>query len=163
MARLPAPPPAANAKQPPATPPPGSRFNNQTVRMIARASIGGRRLRIKLENAFGSAPVMIGAAHIALRAKDSEIVPGSDRALSFDGAPGCMIGPGVVLLSDPVDLTFAPLADLAVSLYIPGETGPPTNHATALHTTYIQSGDATSAEPHARCHAHASVLLAGGN
>lgn len=57
-----------------------------------------------------------------------------------------MIGPGVVLLSDPVDLTFAPLADLAVSLYIPGETGPPTNHATALHTAYIQSGDATSTE-----------------
>lgn len=145
MARLPAVTPAANAKQSPATPAPGSRFNNQTVRMIARASIGGRRLRIKLENAFGNAPVMIGAAHIALRAKDAEIVPGSDRALSFDGAPGCMIGPGVVLLSDPVDLTFAPLADLAVSLYIPGETGPPTNHATALHNTYIQSGDATSA------------------
>jgi lysophospholipase L1-like esterase len=145
MARLPAPPAAANAKQPPATPPPGSRFNNQTVRMIARASVGGRRVRIKLENAFGSAPVMIRSAHIALRAKDSEIVPGSDRALSFDGAPGCMIGPGVVLLSDPVDLTFAPLADLAVSLYIPDETGPPTSHATALHTTYIQSGDAASA------------------
>lgn len=162
MARLPAPPPAANAKQPPATPPPGSRFNDQTVRMIARASIGGRRLRIKLENAFGSAPVTIRAAHIALRAKDSEIVQGSDRALSFDGAPGCTIGPGVVLLSDPVDLTFAPLADLAVSLYLPDETGPPTSHATALHTTYIQSGDATSAAsmPDA-AHTQAYYWLAG--
>jgi lysophospholipase L1-like esterase len=162
MARLPAAAPAANAKQPPATPPPGSRFNNQTVRMIARASIGGRRLRIKLQNAFGNPPVMIGAAHIALRAKDSEIVPGFDRALSFDGAPGCMIGPGVVLLSDPVDLTFAPLADLAVSLYITDETGPPTSHATALHTTYIQSGDATSATsmPDA-AHTQAYYWLAG--
>ncbi|MGA7236551.1 MAG: SGNH/GDSL hydrolase family protein [Bryobacteraceae bacterium] len=162
MARLPAPAPAANAMQPPVTPPPGSRFNNQTVRMIARASIGGRRVRIKLQNAFGNAPVMIGAAHIAVRANDSAIVPGSDRALSFDGAPGCMIGPGVVLLSDPVDFTFAPLADLAVSLYIPGETGPPTNHATALHTTFIQSGDATSAEamPDA-AHTQAYYWLAG--
>jgi hypothetical protein len=162
MARLPAPPPAANAKQPPATPPPESRFNNHTVRMIARASIGGRRLRIKLQNAFGNPPVIIGAAHIALRAKDSEIVPGSDRALSFDGAPGCMIGPGVVLLSDPVDLTVAPLVDLAVSLYVTDETGSPTSHATALHTTYIQNGDATSAAsmPDA-AHTQAYYWLAG--
>jgi lysophospholipase L1-like esterase len=162
MARLPAAAPSANAKQPPATPPPGSRFNNQTVRMIARPSIGGHRLRIKLQNAFGNAPVMIGAAHIALRAKDSDIVPGSDRALSFDGAPGCMIGPGVVLLSDPVDLTVAPLADLAVSLYITDETGQPTSHATALHTTYIQSGDATAAAsmPDA-AHTQAYYWLAG--
>jgi lysophospholipase L1-like esterase len=162
MARLPAAAPAANAKQPPATPPPGARYSNQTVRMIARASIGGRRVRIKLENAFGNAPVIVGAAHIALRAKDSEIVPGSDRALSFDGAPGCMIGPGVVLLSDPVDFTFAPLADLAVSLYIPGETGPPTNHGTALHNTYIQSGDATSvAAMSDAAHTQAYYWLAG--
>ena len=118
-------------------------FNGQTVRMMVRTSIGGRRLRIKLENAFGNAPVTIGAAHIALRSKDSAIVEGSDRALAFDGRPGCTLQPGVVLLSDPVDLSISPLADLAVSLYFPGETGPPTNHSTALHTTYVSSGDAT--------------------
>ena len=63
---------------------------------------------------------------------------------SLNGKPGCTLQPGVVLLSDPVDFTVAPLADLAVSLYIPGESGSPTNHATALHDTYIQSGDVTS-------------------
>src|SRR3990172_307107 len=47
-------------------------FSNQTVRMIARTSIGGRRLRVKLANAFGSAPVAVGAAHIALRGKGPE-------------------------------------------------------------------------------------------
>ncbi len=131
----PAPPAAASAA--------ARGFNNQTIRMISRASIGGRRLRVKLSNAFGSAPVTIGAAHIALRGKDSEIIPASDRPLAFNGKPGCVIGPGIVLMSDPVDLTFAPLADLAVSLYFPGETGPPTTHATALHTTYIKEGDVT--------------------
>jgi lysophospholipase L1-like esterase len=49
----------------------------------------------------------------------------------------------MVILSDPVDLNVAPLGDLAVSLYFPGETGPPTTHATALHTTYIKEGDVT--------------------
>jgi len=119
-------------------------FNNQTVRMMVRASIGGQRLRVKISNAFGSAPLVLGTAHIAIRSKDSEIVPASDRALSFNGKPGCVIGPGIVMVSDPVDLSFAPLADLAVSLYFPGETGPPTNHATALHTTYIKEGNATA-------------------
>jgi lysophospholipase L1-like esterase len=111
--------------------------------MIARTSIGGRRLRVILSNAFGSEPLAVGAAHIAIRAKESEIVAGSDRALSFNGKPGCTVGPGMVILSDPVDLNVAPVTDLAVSLYFPGETGPPTSHGTGLHTTYVKDGDVT--------------------
>jgi lysophospholipase L1-like esterase len=112
--------------------------------MIVRSSIGGQRLRIKVANAFNSAPVVIGAAHIALRSKDSEIVAGSDRTLTFNGKPGCTLSPGVVRLSDPVDLNVAPLTDLAVSLFFSGETGPPTSHGTGLHTTYIsKEGDFT--------------------
>jgi lysophospholipase L1-like esterase len=126
-------------------------FNHQTVRMIVRTSIGGRRLRIRLANAFGSTPVRLGAAHVALRDKDSQIVAASDRALSFNGKPGCIIGPGIVLASDPVDLVAPPGSDLAVSLYFPSETGPPTTHATGLHNTYVGDGDvsgqAVIAEP----------------
>ena len=112
--------------------------------MIAPASIGGRRLRVKLTNAFGSTPVAVGAAHVAIRSKGSEIVSGSDRALAFNGNPSCTIGPGMVILSDPVDLNVPKLGDLAVSLYLPGKTGPPTNHDYGLHTTYIsKEGDVT--------------------
>jgi lysophospholipase L1-like esterase len=136
--------PPATPQAAPAPQPVGARgFANQTVRMIVRASIGGRRLRVKLSNAFGSAPLAVGAAHIAMRNKDSEIVAGSDRALSFSGKPGCTIGPGMVMLSEPVDLNVPPGSDLAVSLYFASETGPPTTHATALHTTYIKEGDVT--------------------
>jgi lysophospholipase L1-like esterase len=43
-----------------------------------------------------------------------------------------------------VDLKVPPLSDLAVSLYFPGETGPPTSHGTGLHTTYVsREGDFT--------------------
>ena len=140
LARLPAPPPPTTA----APAPVGARgFNHQTVRMIARTSIGGRRLRVIVSNAFGSEPLAVGAAHIAIRAKESEIVAASDRALSFNGKPGCTVGPGMVILSDPVDLNVAPVTDLAVSLYFPGETGPPTSHGTGLHTTYVKDGDVT--------------------
>jgi lysophospholipase L1-like esterase len=90
--------------------------------------------------------VKVGAAHLALRAKASAIVEGSDRALTFDGKPGATLGPGVVLLSDPVELNVPALADVAVSLYFPTDTGAPTTHATALHTTYIsKEGDTTAA------------------
>jgi lysophospholipase L1-like esterase len=116
-------------------------FGNQTVRMILRTSIGGARVRIRLSNALDSQPVAVGAAHIAIRSKDSEIVSGSDRALTFSGKPGCTVGPGMVMLSDPVDLSIPKLGDLAVSLYFPEPTGPPTSHG-GLRTSYVsKEGD----------------------
>ncbi|HUP05127.1 MAG TPA: SGNH/GDSL hydrolase family protein [Bryobacteraceae bacterium] len=127
-------------------PGPGSSFDNQTVRMIARISLGGNRFRIELSSAVNSPTVAVGAAHIALRARGSDIVPGSDRALTFNGLPGCILRSGVATVSDPVDLDAPPLADLAVSLYFPGSTGPPTLHSLGLHTTYIsKAGDFTAA------------------
>ncbi len=47
--------------------------------------------------------------------------PISDRKLAFGGAATATIAAGAVLFSDPVALDLAPLADLAVSLYLPGE------------------------------------------
>jgi lysophospholipase L1-like esterase len=128
-----------------APPSPGANFNSQTVRMIAHASMGGGRVRIELSNAVNASPVTVGAAHIALRAKGSEIVAGSDRALTFGGQPGCTLRSGVATVSDPVDLEIPALADVAVSLYFPGETGPPTSHSLGLHTTYVsKEGDLTA-------------------
>jgi lysophospholipase L1-like esterase len=118
-------------------------FSNQTVRMMVRTSIGGRRIRVTLSNAFGSSPVAVGAAHIAIRAKDSAIVAGSDRVLSFSGRPNCILGPGVVIVSDAVDLNVPAFGDLAVSLFFPELTGPLTTHATGLHNTYVKEGDQT--------------------
>ena len=112
---------------------------NQTVRMILRTSIGGRRARVRLSNAFGSDPVIVGAAHIARRAADSSIVAASDRALTFAGKPSITMMPGVVVLSDPVDIEVPALSDLAVSLYFPEETGSPTTHATGLRPTYVST------------------------
>ncbi len=120
-------------------------FNNQTVRMIAPVSIGGRRMRLQFSNAFGATPLVLGAVHVALRAKESAIVPGSDRTLTFSGQAHFTIPPGASALSDPVDLDVAPLGEIAVSVYVPGATGPPTIHTGGLHTTYVsKTGDATA-------------------
>src|SRR5438094_10551920 len=105
----PAPLAAAPGQPPPAAPAPFVQFNNQTLRQIVRASIGGSRARIVLSNVFGSAPLSIDAAHIALRDKDSAIVPQSDRALAFTGNPSVTIPPGALIVSDPVDLVVPAL------------------------------------------------------
>jgi lysophospholipase L1-like esterase len=114
--------------------------------MIARTSIGGKRVRIELSNGFGTSPLVIGAAHIALRDKDSNIVPTSDRALQFGGRPTAWIPAGAVMISDPVALDVPAGGDLAVSLYIPDSVNSDTMHAVGLHTTYIsKEGDTTAA------------------
>jgi lysophospholipase L1-like esterase len=49
-----------------------------------------------------------------------------------------------VVLSDPVNLDVPPLADLAVSIFVPGSTGPTTWHFEALQTSYVSpTGDFT--------------------
>ena len=135
--QTPAPAPAA------ATPAAGT-LNNQTARMIIRTSIGGDRVRVQFSSALGTARVDMGAAHVALRGKDSAIVPGSDRPLLFNGKASARVLPGAVLLSDPVDLVVPKLADLAISVYVPGNSGVASQHSQALHTTYIsKEGDTT--------------------
>lgn len=121
-------------------------FADQTVRMIVRLSLGGSRLRVELSNMMGAQPLEIGAAHIALHKNDGEIVEGTDRVLTFSGSSSFTIPPGVLAVSDPVDLDLAPLSDLAVSLYLPHDTGPPTNHNVGLHTAYISKGEVTGAQ-----------------
>lgn len=119
-------------------------LDDQTIRMIVHTSIGGNKVRIQLSNAVGKNPVAVGTAHLALQSKDSTIVSGSDRTLTFGGKPGVTLRPGVIILSDPVSLDIAPFSNLAVSLYLPNDTGQPTSHALGLHKAYIAKGDKTA-------------------
>ena len=96
-------------------------FTNQTLRMNPRVSIGGERLRVRISNASGTRPLGIGRAHLALRDEGPRIVSGTGRELTFGGTRGTVIAAGAVAFSDPVDLRVEPLADLAISLHLPGE------------------------------------------
>jgi lysophospholipase L1-like esterase len=86
----------------------------------------------------------IGAAHIAIRDKESAILPGSDRVLLFNGKSSVTIPAGALMVSDPVSLGISPLSDLAISIYVPGEVAELTTHFLGLHTNYIsKEGDFT--------------------
>jgi lysophospholipase L1-like esterase len=124
-------------------------LNNQTLRMIAHVSIGGRRLRVRLSNAYGTRKLAIGAANVALRGEGAAIVSGSQRRLTFGGSPSTAIPAGALAVSDPVDLDLTPLADLAVSVHLPGdvpESFQVTGHGNAHQTNYVSPpGDFTAA------------------
>jgi lysophospholipase L1-like esterase len=120
-------------------------FENQTIRMVVRPSVGGQRVRIRLSNAFGSAALPIGAAHIALVSQGGKIVSESDRTLMFGGRPSVSIPPGAPVLSDPVDLKALPFTEIAVSIYLPEKTSASSVHFWAQHETYISGpGDFTA-------------------
>ena len=122
--------------------PPSPVFENQTIRMVVRPTIGGERLRIRFSNAFGITSLKIGSAHVALSSKASAIIPESDRALTFGGKASVTIPPGAPILSDPIELKVLPLSELAVSIYLPEKTESSSVHFWAQHETYIsESGD----------------------
>jgi lysophospholipase L1-like esterase len=122
-------------------------LRNQTIRQIARVSLGGSRVRVELSNEYGEHPLVIGAAHVALAGERGAIAPGSDRALTFGGSPTITVPPGAPVWSDPVDLALGPLGSVAVSLFLPEVTPTTTWHNDARQTAYISGeGDFTAAE-----------------
>jgi lysophospholipase L1-like esterase len=119
-------------------------YNNQTLREVVHISIGGDSFRLRLSNTFGSQQVDIGAVHISLRAKGSEIVPGSDRVVTFSGRPAISIPANALVLSDPIKLTAPAAADLTVSIFLPRNTLAGGIHYAAAQTNYIAPGDQTA-------------------
>ncbi len=125
--------------------PPSPVFENQTLRMVVRTSIGGERLRIRFSNAYGLSPLEIGAAHVALIDHGSSIIAGSDHALTFCGQPGVKVPIGAPILSDPLDMKVSPFAEISISIYLPHSTSALTTHFWAQHDTYISGpGDFTA-------------------
>jgi lysophospholipase L1-like esterase len=113
-----------------------SGFNNQTLREIVHTSIGGRRIRVRLAT-FGAGDLVVGAAHIALSTGGPAIDSGSDRVLTFGGKQSIAIPAGAPVASDAVDLELPPFADVAVTIFLPGVTGPASWHFDSRHTSYV--------------------------
>lgn len=140
-AAVPGPPPFMQ-NQCPAGPRPAStfmHFNNQTLRQIVHVSLGGPRVRVVLSNRYGTAPLTVGAAQVALAGKGGSI-EGAGKTLSFSGRPTYTIPPGAIVNSDPVDLTVPDMADLAIDIYLPGDTNTPaplTAHMASFQTNYV--------------------------
>ncbi|MGW7526753.1 SGNH/GDSL hydrolase family protein [Streptomyces sp. NPDC054783] len=108
------------------------------IRNVVHLSVGGTAVRIRLGNRFGTAPLRLGAVTVALRrGTGPDAVPGTLRTATFHGAPTATVPPGQDTVTDPVPLPVPAAADLLVTVYTPGDSGPATYHQTALQTSYV--------------------------
>src|SRR6186713_1163869 len=105
-------------------------YDNVTISQILRISEGGNKVRVKLSNRYGSAPLEIGAGRIVQIDADGKEVAGTSRTLSFGGEAGAVIPRGAPFVSDAVEVDLPDLARMKVEIYLPKPTGPCTCHLT---------------------------------
>src|SRR3954470_15485102 len=116
-----------------------------TLRQVVRIGGGGRRGRIRFTNESGTPPLTIGAAQLGLAAPGGAVRAGSERVLTFSGAPAVTVPAGAPVLSDPVALSLPALAELSLSLYLPERVETCTCHDPVLDTGWTIPGDAVAA------------------
>ncbi len=120
-------------------------FCNVTLREIVHVSLGGDRIRVRFTNEFGTAPLAIAEAHVALSAGGNAIQAGTDHPLTFQGNMSIRIPAGAIMLSDPVQLNLPPLSNVAVSIYLPCQyIRNATFHDEANQTNFMAAGNGTA-------------------
>ncbi len=126
---------------------PVGELRDATLREIVHLSIGGDEVRVHLSNVFGTAPLHIGAAHIARAAAlgSSAVDAATDTTLHFGGRPDVSIPEGAEYVSDPVRFVAAPDSSLAISLYLDHAPQGETSHPGSRATSYLVRGDAVAA------------------
>ena len=122
---------------------------NTTVRMIARVTVSGEAMRIRLDNTFGTTPLVVGRAYVGQRIQGAALATGSNRQVFFNGSARALVLAGGTVTSDPVQMKVMAQQDLAVTLYIPETNVRPSQHSGAQVTSYVaadRSGDVAAEE-----------------
>ncbi|MEV8313064.1 GDSL-type esterase/lipase family protein [Streptomyces sp. NPDC059900] len=120
-------------------------FGGQTVRQILRLDGGGEAVRVRLTNRYGRQPLHIGGARLAIHTEGSGIDSGTDVPVRVGGADDFTVPVGEEVVSDPVERAVAVGDELALSLWLPEDTGPTTYSAVPLRPGYAVPGNALSA------------------
>ena len=122
-------------------------LRNATLRQMVHLSVGGSRLRVRVSNAMGTAPLQLTSVHIAhpLARNAAAIDPASDVVLSFNGSAEAMIPSGAEYVSDPVVFPAAALSDLAITIHFADPPVQQTGHPGSRATSYVVHGDMVSA------------------
>ncbi len=114
----------------------------QTFRSFFYPTVAGTMERVRFSNYFGTAPIVIGAARLAIAVTPPAVDPANDVALSFSGSPSVTIAPGTEAMSDPVNLTYTFGQKLAVTAYVQGSFAPLTQHESQVVTNYSSVANA---------------------
>jgi len=90
-----------------------------TVRMIVQPQLTGTKVRIRLSNVYGSAPLTIDGASVARSAAGAGVLGVTLQPVEFDGQRDVVVPAGADLVSDPVPLVAEVGTALAVSVHLP--------------------------------------------
>lgn len=106
-------------------------FRDRTVRQVLRMAGGGERIRVRLSNRYGRAPLTVGEARA------------DGTALRFGGSERVTVPPGAEAVSDAADVSVRAGTGLVLSLYLPEETGPATFSQMPVEASYVAAGNRT--------------------
>jgi lysophospholipase L1-like esterase len=124
---------------------------NSTLRQFVHVTLGGKHLRVRFSNTYGTYSVSINSAHIALSAGagsggTGEINPATDKELTFSGVSSVNIPRGETILSDPCEFDLPALTNLAVSIYFGNMSATTINgHPGSRMTSFILPTNAVTA------------------
>lgn len=122
---------------------PRQALQDATLRQIVHLTVGGKELRVRLSNAFGTAPLTILSVHVARPAskETGSIDVASDEALTFGGSASVTIPAGADYFSDPVAFDAPALSDLAITLYLEVPPARQTSHPGSRETSFLVHGN----------------------
>ena len=92
--------------------PPGT----QTLREIISPRVTGNQMRLTLTNRLGLLPVTFTQVWIGAQKTGAELVPGSNKQLTFGGSPSVTIAPGDTVTSDMMTYSVVSFKKLAISM-----------------------------------------------
>jgi len=121
---------------------PSDLIRGGTLRQIVHLSAGGPMIRVRVSNAFGTAPLHLISLHVAHAQSpaSSRIDPGTDVAVTFDQRADVFIPAGAEYTSDPVNYKAAALSDLAVTMQFEAAPEHQTGHPGSRATSYLGTG-----------------------
>jgi lysophospholipase L1-like esterase len=119
-------------------------FAGRSVRNVIHLSVGGTAVRVHLTNAFGSQPLALSAATVALADVPNTAAarPGTVYRLRFGGRVDPVVPVGAEAVSDPVGLRAPAGGELLVTTYLTAGAAP-TFHPDAQQVSYVADGDHT--------------------
>ncbi len=119
----------------------------QSYRFIVLPTIDGTQERVHFTNVYGTTPITIGSARIAVVTTAPAVDATTDKPLTFNGSTSVTIPAGQSVTSDTVNVTYSFGQKLAVSMYVKGTFPALTQHDSQVTTNYTTGsgiGDKTT-------------------
>ncbi len=124
---------------------PAEALTDATIRQIVRVTAGGPQIRVRLSNAYGSAPLRFSATQVATpKAPGSPAIGPGGRSVTFNGRPDVTVPAGAEYVSDPVDFPVKPLESVAITFHLPQAPAVQTSHPGSRTTTFHVHGQHVS-------------------